>query len=75
MEKRASGIIIRCLIKKYMKAKTKIERCGFCGAYLRGGEYMTQEEVEWIDAEKLDGVPLGYCKHQLCSTGDFSEID
>ena len=24
---------------------------------------MSQEEVEAIDAEKLDGVPLGYCKN------------
>ena len=39
----------------------KIERCGFCGRYLKNGEYMTQDEVEAIDAEKLDGVPLGYC--------------
>lgn len=43
----------------------KILRCGFCGAYIvkemANVRYLSQEEVEAIDAEKLDGVPLGYC--------------
>lgn len=41
---------------------TVIERCGFCGSYVKGGEYMTLEECKEADAQgELDGVPLGYC--------------
>ena len=43
------------------KKMKKLERCGFCGSFFRGIDYLTTEEVEAIDAEKLDAVPLGYC--------------
>lgn len=39
----------------------KLERCGFCGSFFRGVEYLTEDEVKSISEEELSKVSLGYC--------------
>ena len=41
--------------------KEDIIRCGFCGRYVRGLEYVPDDELDKIDKEILAKTPLGYC--------------
>jgi hypothetical protein len=43
------------------EVKEKIERCGFCGMYFIGNEYLYAEDLKKIDPKELDNAPLGYC--------------
>ena len=38
-----------------------LERCGFCGQFFIGLEYLTVDELNSTPKEKLDAAPLGYC--------------
>jgi len=44
-----------------MKKETKMERCGFCGRYFVGVEYIPEEELKNYTVEQLNNAPLGYC--------------
>ena len=44
-----------------MDKEIKLERCGFCGMYFRGVEYVPDEELDNMDKGILDKTPLGYC--------------
>ena len=39
----------------------KLERCGFCGQFFIGLEYLTVDELNSTPKERLDAAPLGYC--------------
>ena len=39
----------------------KIERCGFCGRFFRGAEYLSAEELNKTKEEVLNKVLHGYC--------------
>ena len=39
----------------------KLERCGFCGDYFIGSEYVSIVELKKLTQEQLDKAPLGYC--------------
>ena len=43
------------------EGERKIERCGFCGSYFKGLEYLTADELKAIPQAELDKVELGYC--------------
>ena len=43
------------------KEVPKLERCGFCGMFFRGVEYVPDEELDNIEKEVLNNIPLGYC--------------
>lgn len=42
-----------------------LERCGYCGAFFRGTEYLTAEEVKTTDLTTLETAPLGYCPNAM----------
>lgn len=49
-------------MKKITKEKeTIMERCGFCGRYFIGNEYVPEEELKKYTTEQLNNAPLGYC--------------
>ncbi len=39
----------------------EIERCGFCGSFFRGLEYLLAEELNKTSEEVLNKASLGYC--------------
>jgi hypothetical protein len=39
----------------------KLERCGYCGAFFRGSDYLTPEEVNGLEPQERVSTPLGYC--------------
>ena len=39
----------------------KLERCGFCGAFFVGNEYLNAEQLNSFPKNALDNIPLGYC--------------
>jgi hypothetical protein len=41
--------------------ETKIERCGFCGRYFRGTEYLEEQEAYAKADFEHQITPLGYC--------------
>lgn len=41
----------------------KLERCGYCGSFFRGKEYIFAEELSKISKQDLDEAPLGYCSN------------
>lgn len=41
--------------------ENSLERCGYCGAYFRGSEYLSSDELSYISATDLEEAPLGYC--------------
>lgn len=38
-----------------------LERCGYCGSYFRGLDYLSADDLSFITAQELDEAPLGYC--------------
>lgn len=51
------------------KGLEEVRRCGFCGRYFRGVDYLSDDEVNAVlhTADVLNGeeVPLGYCPEAL----------
>lgn len=39
----------------------KIERCGFCGRFFQGKNYLTSEELNKMNQDELNKAPIGYC--------------
>lgn len=39
----------------------KLERCGFCGSYFRGNEYVDADELNKLTKKELNNAPMGYC--------------
>lgn len=51
----------------------KLERCGFCGSYFKGLEYLTADELKAIPQEELDKVELGYCPNAGYEDPNYQE--
>ena len=43
-----------------MNNKLEVQRCGFCGRYFKGTEFLNEEEASFYIYYNID-VPLGYC--------------
>lgn len=51
----------------------KLERCGYCGRYFKGKDYITLEEIKDISPIALDTAPAGYCPEAQGETGEAEE--
>jgi hypothetical protein len=41
--------------------KDNTERCGFCGRFFNGINFLTLEEIKEATDRELNNCPLGYC--------------
>lgn len=44
-----------------MKKEQILQRCGYCGRYYAGADYIYSEQIGNFSAKELDEAPLGYC--------------
>ena len=48
--------------QKQVKTEAKVERCGFCGRYFIGVNYLDEYDLEDVAMKSLvENAPLGYC--------------
>lgn len=38
-----------------------LERCGFCGRYFIGVQYLSADNLKEYSKKQLDDAPIGYC--------------
>lgn len=43
-----------------MTKEAELERCGFCGRWFIGDEYLLSEKLKMFTQEQLDNAPRGY---------------
>lgn len=44
-----------------MENVEKLKRCGLCGRYFRGDNFLSTEELKNITKEEIENAPLDYC--------------
>lgn len=48
----------------------EIKRCGWCGRYYKGVDYLTDEELKGTSKILLDTAKLGNCPEAMGETGE-----
>lgn len=43
----------------------KLERCGYCGVYVRGDQILYSDELNTLSEKELAEAPLGYCPNAM----------
>lgn len=54
--------------------KDKIERCGFCGNFFRGNDYIDDQEIANLPEDFISSIPLGYCPNANVESGADKEV-
>lgn len=53
----------------------ELKRCGYCGSYFEGLHYLSADELNFMTAQELDEVPLGYCPNAQNECSSYEEVE